>query len=56
LKKVCGIRASMMLGWKCDDDDGIKVMLLMFLTVVWREGEFFVPVLLHSFTEARGML
>ena len=33
-----------MLGWKCDDDDGTKEMLLMFLTVVWREGEFFVPV------------
>ena len=48
-----------MLGWKCDDDDGIKVMLLMFLTGVWREGEFFVRVvrvLLHSFTEACGML
>ena len=48
-----------MLGWKCDDDDGIKVMSLMFLTVVWIEGEFLfrvVRVLLHSFTEARGML
>lgn len=48
-----------MLGWKCDDDDGIKVMSLMFLTVVWIEGEFFfrvVRVLLHSYTEACGML
>jgi hypothetical protein len=48
----------MMLGWKCDDDDGIKEMVLMFLLLCEERGNFAFQcqVLLHSFTEARGML